>query len=66
MQLISLVLLYLKRTTFTKVIIVISLTISILYEFLQMWAKRGEYFLEPINYLDLPGYVSGLIWAIYY
>ena len=68
-----------ERTAGSKAYGLITLTISLLYEGIQLWAKGfvGSdkfrlstgivgYFSETMNIIDLLGYTAGYVWIISY
>ena len=75
----ALLLIWNERTTGSKVYGLITLTISLFYEGILLWAKgfvgsdqfnilRGivGYFSETMNIIDLLGYTAGIVWIISY
>ena len=58
---------YNRRTPVFIVFNLFTLCIAILNEFIQIWANGIHgYLYESANYLDFPGYISGISWTFCY
>lgn len=56
-----------KRTKFSIVFNLIALSGSLIYEILQMWTLGlSGYLTDLMNYVDFPGYASGILWIYSY
>lgn len=56
-----------ERTKTSIIAVFVTMGIAIFYELIQIWAKGiVSYLSETINWLDIVGYLSGVLYTIDY